>query len=156
MAELEQLDVETSMRLLAEHHLGRVALNDPGGPLVFPVNYVFDQGAVAFRSDLGTKLRAAEQHTTASFQIDHVDERLRIGWSVLVRGRLVEVVDPGEIAHLDALKIDPFAPGEGKFHLVRLQPRVITGRRIPLPDNLPAGWFRTIVQGTTAFGPDRR
>lgn len=153
-ARLEELGVDTAMRLLGEHHLGRVALNDPGGPLVFPVNYAFVQGAVVFRSDMGTKLRAAESRATASFQIDHVDERLRIGWSVLVRGRLVEVVDPTEISRLDELHIDPIAPG-GKTHLVRLQPRVITGRRIPLPESVPAGWFRSVVQGTDAFDPDR-
>ena len=154
--ELEELGVETSMRLLTEHHLGRIALNDPAGPLVFPVNYVFDRGAVVFRSDRGTKLRAAEDRVHAAFQIDHVEEGNRVGWSVLVRGRLAEVVDAGELARLDALHVDPYAPGDGKLHLVRLLPSVITGRRIPLDAHVPAGWYRSIVQGTTAFGPDRR
>lgn len=154
--QLEELSVDTSMRLLEEHHLGRVALNDPAGPLVFPVNYIFDRGTVVFRSDAGTKLRAAEARSHASFQIDHVDEVHRIGWSVLVRGRLIEVVDAGELARLDTLHIDAFAPGDGKLHLVRIQPSAITGRRIPLSHDVPAGWFRSVVQGTTAFGPDSR
>ncbi len=154
--ELEALDVEPSMRLLDEHHLGRLALNDLAGPLVFPVNYVFDLGAVVFRSDMGTKLRAAEDRIHAAFQIDHVDELHRIGWSVLVRGRLAEVTDADELARLAALHIDAFAPGEGKLHLVRLLPSVITGRRIPLAADVPAGWYRSLVQGTTAFGPERR
>lgn len=154
--DLEALDVETSLRLLEEHHLGRLALNDPAGPLVFPVNYVFDRGAVVFRSDMGTKLRAAEDRTHAAFQIDHVDEQHRIGWSVLVRGRLTEVVDPGELARLDQLHIDAYAPGQGKLHIVRLLPSVITGRRIPLAAEVPAGWYRSLVQGTSAFGPERR
>lgn len=153
---LEELDVDTTMKLLAEHHVGRVAINDDGGPLVFPVNYVFDQGSVVFRSDMGTKLTAAEGGRFASFQIDHVDEAHRIGWSVLVRGQLVEVIDPVELERLDQLPIDPFHHGAGKLHHVRLLPRSITGRRIPLPDDVPSGWFRTVVQGTTAFGPDRR
>lgn len=154
--QLEALDVETAMRLLEEHHVGRVALNDPAGPLVLPVNYVFDRGVVAFRSDMGTKLRAAEDRVHASFEIDHVDEAHRIGWSVLVRGRLAEVVDAAEIARLDGRHIDAFAPGSGKRHLVRLMPSVITGRRIPLAADVPAGWYRSLVQGTTAFGPERR
>lgn len=154
--ELETLEVETAMRLLTEHHVGRIAMNDPAGPLVFPVNYAFDQGAVVFRTDPGLALRAAEDRVHASFQIDHVDETHRIGWSVLVRGRLAEVVDPEELARLDRLQILPFAPGAGRRHLVRLSPSVITGRRIPLPDQVPAGWFRSVVQGTSAFGPDRR
>ena len=155
-SELEELGVETCMRLLGEHHLGRLALNDPAGPLVFPVNYVFDRGAVVFRSDMGTKLRAAEDRIHAAFQIDHVDEQHRIGWSVLVRGRLGEVADAGELARLDGLHIDAFAPGAGKRHVLRLMPSVITGRRIPMGAEVPAGWYRTLVQGTTAFGPERR
>jgi nitroimidazol reductase NimA-like FMN-containing flavoprotein (pyridoxamine 5'-phosphate oxidase superfamily) len=152
MARLQELDVETSMRLLREHRIGRLALNDEGGPLVFPVNYAFDAGQIVFRSDLGTKLRAAEGRLPASFQIDHADERLQSGWSVLVRGRLSEVADPAEIARLDALQIEPFDPGQGKLHLVRLEPRVITGRRLPLPPGTPPGWYRSIVQDTSAFG----
>lgn len=35
---LEPLAVGTCLRLLADGHVGRVALNDPDGPVVFPVN----------------------------------------------------------------------------------------------------------------------
>jgi nitroimidazol reductase NimA-like FMN-containing flavoprotein (pyridoxamine 5'-phosphate oxidase superfamily) len=44
--------------LLAERHLGRLALTDPDGPVIFPVNYAVDEGAVVFRTDPGTKLDA--------------------------------------------------------------------------------------------------
>lgn len=150
---LEDIDVDTAMRLLAEHHFGRVAVNAPGGPLVFPVNYVFDTGTVVWRSDAGTKLTAAEHRNGASFQLDHVDVDRRVGWSVLVRGRLEEVADAAELARVDALGIDPFAAGHGKAHVIRLLPRAITGRRVPLPDDVPAGWYRRIVEDTDAFGP---
>lgn len=148
---LEELDVTTSMRLLAEHRFGRVALNAPGGPLVFPVNYVYDRGAIVWRSDLGTKLTAAEHHNGASFQVDHVDAEHQIGWSVLVRGRLVEVEDAEELERIDALPLVAFARGDGKTHVIRLEPRAITGRRIPLPDGVGGRWYRSLVEGTSAF-----
>lgn len=151
---LEELDVTTSMRLLAEHRVGRVALNAPGGPLVFPVNYRYDQGAIVWRSDLGTKLTAAEHHNGASFQLDHVDPEHEIGWSVLVRGRLFEVEDPAELARIDALDLQPFTAGDGKAHVIRLVPRVITGRRIPLPEGVGGRWYRSLVEGSTAFEPE--
>lgn len=75
----------------------------------------------------------------------------RVGWSVVVRGRLHEVVDPDELARLDALEVSPFAPGEGRRHLVRLEPRAITGHVTPLPDDLPEGWFRSAILGTNAI-----
>jgi uncharacterized protein len=53
----ELTDVECHT-LLAERHLGRLALTDPGGPVIFPVNYAADEGAVVFRTDPGTKLDA--------------------------------------------------------------------------------------------------
>ena len=45
--------------LLAREHLGRVAVVDDHGPVVFPVNFVVDRHMVVFRTDDGTKLDAA-------------------------------------------------------------------------------------------------
>lgn len=149
--QVASLDVDTAMRLLADHHVGRIALNADGGPVVVPVNYVFDAGTILFRTDRGPKLQAAERREDAAFQIDHVDEVHRVGWSVLVRGRLAQVVDAGELGHLDATVPDPFAHGDGKRYHVRLLPRVITGRRVLFSADVPVGWFRSAVQGTTVF-----
>ena len=55
---MEELDNSECRRLLAERHLGRLAIPDFGGPVIFPVNYVFDQDLVIFRTDPGSKLDA--------------------------------------------------------------------------------------------------
>lgn len=144
-ATLVTLDVDTCVRLLGEHSVGRVALSDPHGPLVFPVNYVWHGGQVLFRSDLGTKLSAAEAADAASFHVDHVAHRQRVGWSVLVRGRLSEVVDPAELDQLEDVVPMPFTRGAGKRHVVRLSAAEITGRRIPLSEDVPAGFYREVV-----------
>ena len=60
---LEELTDTECRNLLAERHLGRLALVDAQGPVIFPVNYVFDQGSVVFRTDPGTKLDGAADAT---------------------------------------------------------------------------------------------
>lgn len=148
------LDVDTSVRLLGEHDVGRVALSDPRGPLVFPVNYAWHAGEVLFRSDLGTKLAAAESRDHASFQVDHVARDQRAGWSVLVRGRLAEVCDPDELDRLDQVVPLPFTHGAGKQHIVRLSAGEISGRRIPLSEDLPPGWYREVLLDSHVFGEE--
>lgn len=149
--DLHALDVDTCMRLLSEQHVGRLAFCDDDGPMVLPVNYLYDRGSILFRSDLGTKLGVAEDRERAAFEIDHVDEVNKVGWSVVARGRLIEVVDALELDHVETLGIRPYTRGDGKHHFLRLVPRVITGRLTPIPDKVPPGWFRAAVLGTDAI-----
>lgn len=146
------LDVPTCLRLLGDQHVGRVALNDDDGPLVFPVNYTIDAGTVLFRTTMGTKLAAAEERERVSFQVDRVDVDRRLGWSVLVRGKLVEVTDGTELDRLRELPLDPFAGGR-RDHFVRIMAASITGRRIPIPDHIPADWLHGSPTNTW-FGQD--
>jgi hypothetical protein len=55
------LDDTECRKLLAERHLGRLAIPDFGGPVIFPVNYVFDRDLIVFRTDPGSKLDAATE-----------------------------------------------------------------------------------------------
>lgn len=119
--------------LLAQEHLGRVAIVDDRGPVVFPVNFVLDRHMVVFRTDAGTKLDAACRGSRVAFEIDGTDAATHTGWSVVVRGEAVQVTDPAEVARLRKLPLDPWAPG-AKTHYVRVLPAVLTGRRILAPD----------------------
>lgn len=150
---LTTLDQSTCRRLLERHHFGRVAVNDQDGPVVLPVNYVFDRGSVVFRTGAGTKLAAAEAGERGCFEIDDVDEERRLGWSVVVRGRLEEVTDPAELQRLQEVMIEPFAPGE-RDHLVRVIDGSITGRRIPIPREIPDEWFERADLGNIWYGQD--
>ena len=136
---MEKLDQDECHRLLAGHHLGRLAVPDFGGPMIFPVNYVVDQDLVVFRTDPGSKLDAATEREVVAFEVDAVDEATRTGWSVVVRGTLAEITDPTHLARLRALPLYPWAPGE-KANYVHVRPRKITGRRIRIPDDLPFTW----------------
>jgi uncharacterized protein len=137
---LEVLAEDECRRLLAEHHLGRLAIGDFGGPMIFPVNYVVYEDMVVFRTDPGSKLDAAAERELVTFEVDAADEATRTGWSVVVRGALAEVTDPGDLERLRALPLYPWAPGEKTRH-VRVRPASVTGRRIRIPDDLPFAWW---------------
>lgn len=130
---LVELEPVACLDLIAEHDLGRLAINQEGGPLVFPVNYAVEGGTVIFRTTMGTKLAAADQRATVSFQVDRIDRDEGVGWSVLIRGRLQEVVRGDELDRLAELDLEPFAGGR-RSHWVRVMARSVTGRLIPLDD----------------------
>ncbi len=125
----QELTKSECFGLLAHEHLGRVAVVDDRGPVVVPVNFVLDRHMVVFRTDEGTKLDAASRGSRVAFEIDGIDAVAHTGWSVLVRGEAVEVIDPAELARLRKLRLTPWAPG-AKTRYVRILPTALTGRRI--------------------------
>jgi uncharacterized protein len=128
----QELTKSECFALLARERLGRVAVVDDRGPVMFPVNFVIDRHMVIFRTDAGTKLDTACRGSRVAFEIDGTDATAHTGWSVLVRGEAIEVTDPDELARLRKLPLDPWAPG-AKAHYVRILPAVLTGRRIWAP-----------------------
>jgi len=150
---IQEIDEETCRKLLARRHFGRVALVDDHGPIIFPVNYAVDDGSIVFRTDRGTKRSAAAEGRPACFEIDDVDTRRRFGWSVIVRGRLDEVMDDGGRERLSGKLIEPY-PGGPKEHLVRLSCTSISGRRVPLPEDAPEDEFEGAQAGHLWRGQD--
>jgi uncharacterized protein len=126
---LQELTKSECFELLAGGRLGRVAVADDRGPVVFPVNFVLDRHTVVFRTEEGTKLHAASGGGKVCFEADGTDEAARTGWSVIVRGEITEVTDPAELARLRALPLRVQAPG-ARDHYVRILPAALTGRRI--------------------------
>ena len=128
--ELEELTVEECLELLRANRVGRLAVSTPEGPAIFPVNYAVGGDRIVFRTDPGTKLDASRLRRVA-FEIDSLDPDEGTGWSVVVEGVGTEIsgaVDEVSVA-LQALELHPFAPG-AKEHLIEIQPRSITGRRL--------------------------
>lgn len=120
-----ELSPEECLDLLRRGGVGRVAVSDGSlAPEVAPVNFLFDNGAVVFRSDLGTKLRLL-RGGLATFEVDEVDLETGRAWSVVVKGRAYE---PSHW-ETDFLRVEPMAEGP-KRHWMRLVPSSITGRRI--------------------------
>ncbi|MGV8968265.1 MAG: pyridoxamine 5'-phosphate oxidase family protein [Cellulomonas sp.] len=125
--------------LLQESHLGRIALMEGELPLIVPVNYVFHDAEVVFRTNPGSKLDAAIHHAPVAFEIDGINARNQTGWSVVIRGHAREVTDPDKLAGLEQLAVVPWVPGELNRFL-RVVPLETTGRRITVP-TLPSEYW---------------
>jgi nitroimidazol reductase NimA-like FMN-containing flavoprotein (pyridoxamine 5'-phosphate oxidase superfamily) len=129
---LEILDRHECEALMSSAKLGRVAIAGVGRwPLIFPVNFALDGGAIVFRTDAGTKLYGA-RHGPIAFECDGIDTTYHTGWSVLATGDAEEVVNEAELARLARLPLSPWCPGP-KSTWLRLRPQMLSGRRIPPP-----------------------
>ncbi|WP_181442493.1 helix-turn-helix domain-containing protein [Streptomyces tateyamensis] len=130
---LVQLSEAECWEHLGSHGLGRIALPDPDGPTVVPVNYLVDGRTVVYRTEPGS-LGACPSGAPLSFEADRVDERLSKGWSVLLVGT-AEHPGPAETAPLDrrAAQGHPVPAGAGQLW-IRVRPHRVAGRRIGTVD----------------------
>ncbi|MBX6383432.1 MAG: pyridoxamine 5'-phosphate oxidase family protein [Microbispora sp.] len=130
MPRLDKLGHDECLRLISPGGVGRVAFNNPSGPVILPVNYTIEQGCVLFRTALGgpmdADLRTGIEGADfmVAFEVDRIDESTREGWSVLVRGGAHHVT--GDV-HKDA--VESWAGGDRPIY-IRISPVEITGRRI--------------------------
>ncbi|HTX29620.1 MAG TPA: pyridoxamine 5'-phosphate oxidase family protein [Streptosporangiaceae bacterium] len=116
-------------RLIAAGGVGRIACGTISGPVVLPVNFAVVEATIVVRTGEGSIIdgHAGEQ---VAFEVDHIDEALSQGWSVLVRGPSHRVAHPAELRRVcrDA-DLWPW-PGGDRDAYVRIMPDKITGRRI--------------------------
>jgi hypothetical protein len=77
----------------------------------------------------GSRLLAAAAGSTVSFEVDHIDEAMSEGWSVLITGRAQFVDDPAELHRLAQLGVDPW-PGGRREAAMRVETAAISGRVI--------------------------
>ncbi|WP_308124042.1 pyridoxamine 5'-phosphate oxidase family protein [Mycolicibacterium xanthum] len=129
--ELEDLSPDECLRLLTAAKVGRLVYQDDLGPLAVPVNYAIADKDIVLRVEGGAK-RAAMQQPMLAFEVDHVDEEQKSGWSVLVRGVGAEV-DPERVPALlramDGHFPTPWAVGIHNVWL-KIVPHTVTGRRL--------------------------
>ncbi|WP_329567739.1 helix-turn-helix domain-containing protein [Streptomyces sp. NBC_01361] len=127
--ELTELSVEECWTRLSTHGVGRVAINGPAGPFIVPLNYSVVDGTIAYRT-APDATPATAVGTHVAFEVDHIDEALSQGWSVLLQGQARAVSDADTVRRLNALAYsDPWAGGERDMW-IRIDPDSISGRRI--------------------------
>jgi len=114
---LEVLSEAECRVLLAANTVARIGMTSGGLPVILPVRYRYDRGAVTFRTGHGTKLRSAESGAVLAFEIDGHEDGANEGWSVLVQGRA------------SAVQAEPDVPGAEVFH-VSMGTELISGRRV--------------------------
>jgi nitroimidazol reductase NimA-like FMN-containing flavoprotein (pyridoxamine 5'-phosphate oxidase superfamily) len=128
-AHLVDLPPEECWALLGTHGVGRVAVTTEKGPAILPVNYVVADGDLAFRTSPEAQPAQAAGHDVA-FEVDHIDDALSQGWSVLAVGTARAVTDAEAVRRLQAKAYTtPWAGGERNLW-VTLTPTRLTGRRI--------------------------
>ncbi len=131
---LELLSTEDCWQILADNHLGRLAILVGGHPEVFPLNYALDFSSeppgVVFLTSPGTKLASLADGAAVAFELDGTDRLRHTGWSVVVHGSVKELCDTEEIRAAKELPLRPWVPYETHAY-VRIQADSVTGRRIP-------------------------
>ncbi|MDT3399631.1 pyridoxamine 5'-phosphate oxidase family protein [Streptomyces sp. B1866] len=126
-AALGKLTARECWDRLAHHGIGRVALPGDRGVSVVPVNYLVDAGRIVYRTDPdGTA--AVPSGAEVTFEVDRVDERRGVGWSVLAVGTADHVTDAGAVhRYAHAPGGQPWAGGTRDLW-IRVTPGRLTGR----------------------------
>lgn len=126
--ELEELDHDECLRLLAGAVIGRLVFTEGALPAAQPVTFLLDGEEVLFRT-AGGKLAAAVLHAVVAFQADDIDVATRTGWSVLGIGEAYEVVVPRRLTELADRLPGPWAPAS-TAHTIAIPLQRLTGRRL--------------------------
>ncbi|MFC6064148.1 pyridoxamine 5'-phosphate oxidase family protein [Streptomyces ochraceiscleroticus] len=125
---LRELEPEECLRLLSSHGVGRLALSTLEGPQIIPVNYALVDDTVVYRTAPGT-VTAGAVGNLAAFQVDHIDEAMSRGWSVLVVGPARHVTGPAADELAARAPSLPWVGGDRPLW-VAIKPLRISGRRI--------------------------
>jgi transcriptional regulator with XRE-family HTH domain len=126
---LESLSSDECHALVAPGGVGRVVFSIDRSPVALPVNFRMLGANVVFRTEADSDLLAILPNGEISFEIDHLDEALTEGWSVLLSGHGRAIVDPSEYEQAESLGITPWAGGRRDTYVVLVSTQV-TGRRI--------------------------
>ncbi len=133
--QLEAMPDAECVKRLQSNDIGRIALVDREvRPVIFPVNYFFDEGVIAFRTAPGSKLDLAPGGP-ACFEIDGWDPATGIGWSVVAKGIAHDITEPrsAPTGRMRLWPVRPLAPGS-REHWIGIAVDEISGR-----------WFLTRV-----------
>jgi hypothetical protein len=123
---LEHLTTEQCEDHLSAGGIGRIVLSNGPGPVAFPVNFIFTNGVVVFRT---SDSMAGTVTGVVAFEVDHIDETMSEGWSVLVRGHARLIEESSERLALARLDLEPWAGG-ARLNLVGITPFEVSGRVI--------------------------
>ena len=141
------LDPPACWALLRQSEVGRLAVSINNHPDIFPVNYIVDHGTVVFRTAEGTKLAASVLGPAVAFEVDGYDAADGEAWSVVIKGRAVEIEQIHQLFAAVDLPLFPWntAP-TGRF--VRIEPSEMSGRRFnvvapPTAEDRTTGAVRT-------------
>ena len=126
---LEVLEHDECLLLLKSGIVGRIGVTINALPVILPVNYVYMEDRILFRTDPGTKLDAALMHCVVAFEVDGIDNKREEGWSVLAIGPAEVVEDTSLEQEAIGRGLRPWSGGM-KAHTVSVAPKLLSGRKI--------------------------
>jgi transcriptional regulator with XRE-family HTH domain len=126
---LDTLGARQCREYLGDGGIGRFLFSEDRGPVAVPVNFRMLGDDIVFRTAPGNSIADGVAQQRVSFEVDHLDEALGEGWSVLVSGHAHTVTGQAELAEVSALAVMSWA-GQDRGSYVRIVPAVMTGRRI--------------------------
>jgi hypothetical protein len=134
---LEVLSRAECLRLLRSGTVGRLALCTQALPAVFPVNYVMLDERLVIRTAPRSNLAHASRDAVVAFETDRIDSSTGAGWSVMVQGFAREVLDPRDLAIVEATPslarwLDPLQ----SVHM-EISTELISGRRVAAEETVP-------------------
>lgn len=130
VSRLEELSEDEARHLLGYgSYVGRVGFVRDGHPVILPVNYLYDDESVIFRTASGTALSNLDGESVA-FEVDTNTPLAHAGWSVLALGRVERI---GDAATVERLRRGPLRSWawRGANDWFRIRIERISGRRIP-------------------------
>jgi nitroimidazol reductase NimA-like FMN-containing flavoprotein (pyridoxamine 5'-phosphate oxidase superfamily) len=128
-AGLIPLDRAECLDLLAAKSVGRIAYTADSGARILPMNYVFADDCIIFRTVPDGEIFRHALNTNCAFEIDEIDEFFESGWSVVVVGRL-ELATEEDFAGMRYRRApEPWAGGN-RHMFVRLPCEQVSGRRV--------------------------
>jgi nitroimidazol reductase NimA-like FMN-containing flavoprotein (pyridoxamine 5'-phosphate oxidase superfamily) len=127
--ELVELDREECFQLLAAKSVGRIAYVVDFGARILPMNYVFVDDRIIFRTVPDGEIYRHGLSTKCAFEIDETDEFFESGWSVIVLGRL-ELATEEDFARLQYGKLPQPWAGGNRYMFARLVCDQVSGRRV--------------------------
>lgn len=135
---LEDLGRQEAMDLLASVTYGRLVFTLAALPAIRPVNHVVDDGEIVIRTrrlaGISTALAASaaevdqQPDLVVAYEADVLDPDVRLGWSVVVTGIAVPVVDPARLARIDA-RLHPWVDSV-MDSAIAIRPEIVTGMRL--------------------------
>jgi nitroimidazol reductase NimA-like FMN-containing flavoprotein (pyridoxamine 5'-phosphate oxidase superfamily) len=132
------LELNACWELLRSSDVGRLAVSIHNNPDIFPVNFVVDHGTVVFRTAEGTKLAGAVLGQSVAFEVDGYDAEAGDAWSVVIKGRAVEIERMQDVFEALDLPLFPWHASP-KHRFVRIEPGEVSGRRFHVVDRSSRG-----------------
>ena len=128
---LTKLTEAECLEFLSSTSVGHIAFVNAEGQQLIPVNFMFFDGFIYFRTAyIGLLSGLTHGHDDVAFGVDHHEDASHSGWNVTARGGARQVEDR---ATINKVLINPNAQpwaGGVRSTVIEVRPKSISGRKV--------------------------